>query len=65
MASGIRALGGASSASASAGSYDSAEASGGRAYETYQQEITVHVVGEIAGDKIVLAGQKTLNKWNR
>jgi hypothetical protein len=32
---------------------------------TYQQEVTVHVVGEISGDKIVLAGQKTLNKWNR
>jgi hypothetical protein len=65
MASGIRALGGASSASASAGGYDSASSSGSRGIETYEQEITVHVVGEIAGDKIVLAGQKTLNKWNR
>lgn len=65
MASGIRALGGASSASASTGSYDSASSSGSRGIETYEQEITVHVVGEIAGDKIVLAGQKTLNKWNR
>jgi hypothetical protein len=33
--------------------------------ETYEQEITVHVVGEISGNNIVLAGQKTLNKWNR
>lgn len=65
MASGIRALGGASSASASAGGYDSASSSGSRGIETYEQEITVRVVGEIAGDKIVLAGQKTLNKWNR
>lgn len=33
--------------------------------ETYEQEITVHVVGEISGNNIVLAGQKTLNKWSR
>lgn len=65
MASGIRALGGASSTSASAGGYDSASSSASKGFETYEQEITVHVVGEIAGDKIVLAGQKTLNKWNR
>lgn len=31
----------------------------------YEQEITINVVGEISGDKIILAGQKTLNKWNR
>ena len=42
-----------------------ADTSSNRSFETYEQEITVHVVGEIAGDKIVLAGQKTLNKWNR
>ena len=33
--------------------------------QTYEQEITVHVVGEISGNNIVLAGQKTLNKWSR
>ena len=65
LAAGIKALGGASSSSASASGYDSASSSGSRGIETYEQEITVHVVGEIAGDKIVLAGQKTLNKWNR
>ena len=65
LTSGIKALGGASSSSASGGGYDSASSSGSRGIETYEQEITVHVVGEIAGDKIVLAGQKTLNKWNR
>lgn len=65
LAAGIKALGGASSSSASGGGYDSASSSGSRGIETYEQEITVHVVGEIAGDKIVLAGQKTLNKWNR
>ena len=65
LSAGIKALGGASSSSASAGGYDSASSSGSRGIETYEQEITVHVVGEIAGDKIVLAGQKTLNKWNR
>lgn len=65
LAAGIQALGGASSASTSGGGYDSASSSGSRGIETYDQEITIHVVGEIAGDKIVLAGQKTLNKWNR
>lgn len=65
LAAGIRALGGASSSSASASGYDSASSSGSRGIETYEQEITVHVVGEIVGDKIVLVGQKTLNKWNR
>lgn len=65
LAAGIKALGGASSSSASAGGYDSASSSSSRGFETYEQEITVHVVGEISGDKIVLAGQKTLNKWNR
>ena len=64
LTSGIKALGGSSSASASAGSYDSSS-SGSGGIETYEQEITVHVVGEISGDKIVLAGQKTLNKWSR
>jgi hypothetical protein len=33
--------------------------------ETYEQEITINVVGEISGDKIVLLGEKTLNKWRR
>lgn len=39
--------------------------SGATGIETYEQKITVEVTGEIAGDKIVLAGQKTINKWNR
>ncbi len=50
-------------------SYSFASASGSNysasGIEKYEQEITVHVVGEISGDKILLAGQKTLNKWNR
>lgn len=33
--------------------------------EIYEQDITVHVVGTISGNDIVLAGQKTLNKWSR
>ena len=65
MSSGIRALantgGGASTATTSAAGATSS--AGG--IETYEQEITVHVVGEISGDKIVLSGQKTLNKWSR
>ena len=63
MSAGIRALAGTSSQATSAGG--AVSASSNRGVETYKQEITVHVVGEIAGDKIVLAGQKTLNKWNR
>ena len=65
MSSGIKALantsGGASTATTSAAGATSS--AGG--IETYEQEITVHVVGEISGDKIVLSGQKTLNKWSR
>lgn len=60
----ITKLGG-GSVSAGAGSASEVTSSGGSAIETYNQEITVHVVGEISGDKIVLVGQKTLNKWNR
>jgi len=48
---------------ASTGAGSTGASAGG--IETYEQEITVHVVGEISGDKIVLAGQKTLNKWSR
>lgn len=64
LSAGIQALSGSTSKSTSAGGVGTADSSN-RSYETYEQEITVHVVGEIAGDKIVLAGQKTLNKWNR
>lgn len=66
LSAGIQALAGSSGSATSAStgaSAASSSASGG--VDTYQQEITVHVVGEISGDKIVLAGQKTLNKWNR
>ena len=64
LAAGISALGRTSSGTSSATSSNAATSSN-RGVETYEQEITVHVVGEIAGDKIILAGQKTLNKWNR
>lgn len=64
LSAGIQALSGSTSKSASAGAVGASDSSN-RSYETYEQEITVHVVGEIAGDKIVLAGQKTINKWNR
>lgn len=62
ISSGIKSLaggaGGTSTATATAGA-------SGSGVSTYEQEITINVVGEISGDKIVLAGQKTLNKWNR
>lgn len=65
LAAGISALGRTASGTSSATTSNAANTSSNRGVETYEQEITVHVVGEIAGDKIVLAGQKTLNKWNR
>lgn len=58
ISSGIKSLAGGSGTTASA-------ASSSTGTETYAQEITVNVVGEISGDKIILAGQKTLNKWSR
>lgn len=64
LAAGIQALSGSSSASAASSGYDSA-GSGSGGIETYEQEITVHVIGEISGDKIVLMGDKTLKKWGR
>lgn len=64
VSAGIKSLAGGSSGGTTAtSSAGSASPSGG--VETYEQEITVHVVGEISGNNIVLAGQKTLNKWNR
>ena len=53
------ALGGTSATTSTAGSSTSGS------IESYEQEITINVVGEISGSNIVLAGQKTLNKWNR
>lgn len=66
LSAGIQALAGSSGSATSASSGASAASSSASSgVDTYQQEITVNVVGEISGDKIVLAGQKTLNKWNR
>jgi hypothetical protein len=53
------AMGGTSASTSAAGSSANANT------QTYEQEITINVVGELSGDKIILAGQKTLNKWNR
>lgn len=49
----------------SASSASAAGSSTSGKVETFEQDITVHVVGTISGNNIVLAGQKTLNKWNR
>lgn len=53
------AIGGTAASTSAAGSGTAANT------QTLEQEITVNVVGEISGDKIILAGQKTLNKWSR
>ena len=63
LSSGIQALAGGGASSTSA-SVSAAGASAGTV-ESYEKDITIHVVGEISGDKIILAGQKTLNKWSR
>lgn len=63
LSAGIQKMGGGSS-SASAGS-EAANSTSSSGYQTYEQEITVYVVGEIQGDKIVISGQKVLSKWNR
>lgn len=54
------AIGGGTGTTASAGS---TSPSGG--VEKYEQDITIHVVGTISGSDIILAGNKTLNKWAR
>lgn len=53
------ALGGTAASTSAAGSSTAGSS------QKMEQEITVNVVGEISGDKIILAGQKTLNKWSR
>jgi alpha-D-ribose 1-methylphosphonate 5-triphosphate synthase subunit PhnH len=63
ISSGIKALAGGPAGGTTASTGAGTTSAGG--IETYEQEITVHVVGEISGNNIVLAGQKTLNKWNR
>lgn len=63
ISSGIQALAGGPRGATSASTGAGSTSAGG--IDTYEQEITVHVVGEISGNNIVLAGQKTLNKWNR
>lgn len=63
LGAGIKALAGKSSSNA--GNTSEVSESSNHGIETYNQEITINVVGEISGDKILLAGQKTLKKWGR
>ena len=68
LSSGIKALGSGSSTGATtsaASSSSSAGSSVGGGIETYSQELTVKVVGTLSGSDIILAGEKTQNKWNR
>ena len=66
VSSGIAALtsnpAGGTAASAGTSSAGSSVAGG---IETYEQEITVRVTGTLSGSDIVLAGEKTQNKWGR
>ena len=65
LSAGIRSLANTSGSGTTASSQSASSSSSSSPVETYNQEITVHVVGQISGDKIVLSGEKTLNKWNR
>jgi hypothetical protein len=62
LSSGIKSLGG---GGAAGGTTASAASSTPDRVESLEQDITVHVVGTISGSDIVLAGDKTLNKWRR
>jgi hypothetical protein len=61
LSSGIKKLGSNGAGGTTASTAQSSTASA----QQLEQEITINVVGEISGDKIILAGQKTLNKWSR
>ena len=63
MRSGIQALANGGGASSTATSYSGGSASG--EVENYEQTLTVYVEGKISGSDIVLAGNKTMNKWGR
>lgn len=68
LSSGIKALGGGASsgtATAASAGTSSAGSSVAGGIETYEQEITVRVTGTLSGSDIVLAGEKTQNKWGR
>lgn len=62
LSSGIKSLGGGGAAGATTASAGSSTPD---RVESLEQDITVHVVGTISGSDIVLAGDKTLNKWRR
>ena len=61
LSSGIKKLGSSGAGGTTASTAQSSTASA----QQLEQEITINVVGQISGDKIILAGQKTLNKWSR
>lgn len=61
LSSGIKKLGSSGAGGTTASTAQSSTAS----TQQLEQEITINVVGQISGDKIILAGQKTLNKWSR
>lgn len=62
MRAGIKSL-----ANGPSGSTSASVASSGTGGDlgTYDAELTINVVGTISGSDIILAGEKTLNKWSR
>lgn len=64
LKSGIKSLAG-GGAGAGTSSYTGGGSYGSNPDLNYESTLTVEVVGRLSGSDIVLAGQKTQNKWNR
>lgn len=64
LKSGIKSLAG-GGAGAGTSSYTGGGSYGSNPELNYESTLTVEVVGKLSGSDIVLAGQKTQNKWNR
>ena len=62
---GLAALAKGGSSGAAATTYSGAGSSGSSGTQDLQTELTITVEGRISGGDIVLAGQKTLDSWNR
>lgn len=64
LKSGIKSLAG-GGAGAGTSSYTGGGSYGSNPELNYESTLTVEVVGRLSGSDIILAGQKTQNKWNR
>ena len=65
LKSGIQKLGASAGSGGATSSYTGGGSYGGNPDLNYESTLTVEVVGRLSGSDIILAGQKTQNKWNR